>query len=268
MGINRLPIGDDETLGRQRLQSDIIGAGRDRALDPCAQQLLERRKQDVLEIDSQRQQPVEEGSDWRLLVLDAVVMGELHPGRILERLKRTIPDLAGDEQQIELAQRVARVVTFEIVFGAEQALPAGLALSLGDGTQRVETPRDRREKALLGLHIGGDGPEQRRLRLVGGGGAAQSLNSGIGLPSGLQRTKDRQAPGLCRKLRVIGTPGTAGVGENEDGFDVIHECLGFAEVGGTGAGPDSEVVDAISPSLANDTPRAPWYFLLLLGSEA
>ena len=36
MGVNRLPVGDDEALGRQRLQSDIIGAGRDCALDPRA----------------------------------------------------------------------------------------------------------------------------------------------------------------------------------------------------------------------------------------
>ena len=129
MGVDRLPVGDDEALGRQRLQSDIIGAGRDRALDPRAQQLLERGEQDVLQIDSQRQQPVEEGGDRRQLVLDAVAVDKLQPGRILERLKRTIHDLAGDEQDVELAQRIARVMAFEIVFGAEQALPAGLALS-------------------------------------------------------------------------------------------------------------------------------------------
>jgi hypothetical protein len=58
-------------------------------------------------------------------------------------LKRTIPDLAGDQQEIELAQRVARVVTFEIVFWAEQALPAGLALSLGDGARRAMVERKR-----------------------------------------------------------------------------------------------------------------------------
>ena len=42
MGVDRLPVGDDEALGRQRLQPDIIGAGRDCALDPRGQQLLER----------------------------------------------------------------------------------------------------------------------------------------------------------------------------------------------------------------------------------
>ena len=72
MGVDRLPVGDDEALGRQRLQPDIIGAGRDRALDPRGQQLLERGEQDVLQIDGQRQQPIEEGGDRRQLILDAV----------------------------------------------------------------------------------------------------------------------------------------------------------------------------------------------------
>ena len=62
MGVDRLPVGDDEALGRERLQSDIIGAGRDRALDARGQQLLERREQDVLQIDGQRQQAIEEGA--------------------------------------------------------------------------------------------------------------------------------------------------------------------------------------------------------------
>ena len=94
MGVDRLPVGDDEALGRQRLQPDIIGAGRDRALDPRGQQLLERGEQDVLQIDGQRQQPIEEGRDRRQLVLDAVGVGQLQPGRVLERLKRAALDLA------------------------------------------------------------------------------------------------------------------------------------------------------------------------------
>ena len=56
---------------------------------------------------------------------------------------------------------------------------------------------------------------------------------------------------------MIGTPGTAGVGEDEDAFDVIHERLGFAEIGGAGAVLDDEAVDAIRSALANDPPRAP-----------
>jgi hypothetical protein len=68
---------------------------------------------------------------------------------------------------IELAERGLGVDGLKVVVGTEQALAAGLALALGDGAQRVEPARDGGEKALLGLHIGGDRPEQRGLRLVG-----------------------------------------------------------------------------------------------------
>ena len=37
MDIDRAPIGDDKTLGAERFQPDIIGAGRDGALDASGQ---------------------------------------------------------------------------------------------------------------------------------------------------------------------------------------------------------------------------------------
>ena len=86
MGVDRAPIGDDEALGAQCLQPDVVGAGRDRAFDAGGQQLLERREQHVLQVDGQRQQPVEEGGDRRQLVLDAVGVHQLQAGRILERV--------------------------------------------------------------------------------------------------------------------------------------------------------------------------------------
>jgi hypothetical protein len=63
----------------------------------------------------------------------------------LEGNERAACDLAMMEQLIELAQRRLGVDAFEIVVGAEQALSAGLALAAGDGAERVETPRDRRQ---------------------------------------------------------------------------------------------------------------------------
>jgi hypothetical protein len=50
-------------------------------------------------------------------------------------------------------------VTFEVVFGPEKALAAGLALAARDRAQRVETARDRAEEALLRLHVCRDWPE-------------------------------------------------------------------------------------------------------------
>src|SRR5205085_10228854 len=139
------------------------------------------------------QQAIQEGRDGRQLVLDAVRIGELQSGRVLERLKRAVSDLAGDQQQVQLTQGIAGVMTFEIVLGAEQALPAGLALASGDGSQGVEASRNGREEALLGFYIGRDGSEQRRLGLIGAVGPAQSLYGGIRLPSGFQEVVGAQA---------------------------------------------------------------------------
>ena len=107
------------------------------------------------------------GRDRRQLIADAVAVGQLKACRVLEDLQRAAFDLARDQQQIELAQCVARVGTFQIVLWPEQALAASLALALRNSAQRVKPAGDCAEEALLGLHIGGDRPEQRRLRLVG-----------------------------------------------------------------------------------------------------
>ena len=146
MGVDRAPVGDDEALGAERLQPDIVGAGRDRAFDASGQQLLEGGEQHVLQVDGQRQQPVQEGGDRRQLVLDAVGIHQLQAGGVLERLKRAAFDLAADQQHVELAQRIAAVVAFEIVLGPEQALAAGLALAARDRAERVEPARDGAER--------------------------------------------------------------------------------------------------------------------------
>ena len=95
MGVDRLPVGDDEALGRA---ASPVRHHRCRcAIAPSirgGQQLLERREQDVLQVDGQRQQAVEEGRDRRQLVPDAVGVHQLQPGGILERLKRATLDLA------------------------------------------------------------------------------------------------------------------------------------------------------------------------------
>jgi integrase/recombinase XerD len=55
MCVDRAPVRDDKALGAERLQSNIISAGRNCALDPRGQQLLERGEQ-----TSMRQHLVEE----------------------------------------------------------------------------------------------------------------------------------------------------------------------------------------------------------------
>ena len=103
MRVDGLTAGDDEALRRQRLQPDVVGSRCDRALDTGGQELLERREQDVLKVDGQRQQPIEDGGDRRQLVPDAVGVGQLQPGCILERAQRATLDLAHDQQDVELA---------------------------------------------------------------------------------------------------------------------------------------------------------------------
>ena len=65
MRVDRFAAGDGQALGRHGLDAEIIGAGRNRALDAGAQKVLEHLEQGVLQRDGQRQQPVEEGRDRR-----------------------------------------------------------------------------------------------------------------------------------------------------------------------------------------------------------
>ena len=123
MGVDRAPLGDAEALGSQRLQPDIVDAAGDRALDPGVQQLLEGGEQNALEVDGQRQQPIEEGGDRRQLVPDPVGVHEREARGLLERLERAAFDLAASEQKVELAQGVARVGAFEIVLGRKRPWP-------------------------------------------------------------------------------------------------------------------------------------------------
>ena len=127
-------------------------------------------------------------------------------------------------------------MAFEIVLGPEQALPAGLALTARDGAQRVEPASDRGEKALLGLHVRRDRPEQRRLRLVGAVGAAQALDGGIRLPAGLEQVVNPQPAIPRRQLGMVAPARAAGIAEDEDTLGVIHEGGGLGEVGRSGAG--------------------------------
>src|SRR5207237_5668052 len=62
---------------------------------------------------------------------------------------------------------------------------------------------DRGQETLLGLNVGRDRPEQRRLRLVGPVGAAEALDGRIRLPTRLEQIVNPQAAILCRQLGMI-----------------------------------------------------------------
>ena len=94
MSIDRPPVSDDKALGAERFQPDVIGTRCDRALDASGQQLLEGGEEDVLQLDGERQQPVEEGRDRRQLVLQPIGIRQLQAGRVLKPLERAAVDLA------------------------------------------------------------------------------------------------------------------------------------------------------------------------------
>src|SRR5262249_44282705 len=132
----------------------------------------------------------------------------------------------------------------------EESLAAGLALAARDRAQRVETARDRAEKAFFRLHVGRNRPEERRLRLVGAVGTTKALDGGIRLPAGFEEIVDAQPAIPRRQFGVIATAGAACVAENKDKLRVVHEGGSLGEVGRGGA-----VLDEQPVALADDTAR-------------
>ena len=139
--------------------------------------------------------------------------------------------------------------------GLKRSLAAGLALTARDGAERVEPAGDGREEALLGLHVRGDRPEQRRLRLVGAVRPPQALDRGVGLPAGFEQIVDAQPAVPRRQFGVVAAPGAARLRKDQDALQVIHEGGGLGEVGGGRAVLDDEAV-----TLAHHAARASGHF--------
>jgi hypothetical protein len=128
----------------------------------------------------------------------------------------------------------------------------GLALPLGDGAQRVEAAGDGGQEPLLGLHVGGDRPEQRRLRLVGAVGAPQALDGGVRLPAGLQQVVHAQTLVPRSEIGVVAAPRAAGVAEHQDVLLVVLEGLRLGEVGRPGPALDGKTPVAGPIDLGDD----------------
>ena len=132
---------------------------------------------------------------------------------------------------VKLAQGIAGIVGFQIIAGAEHVLAAGLPLAARDRSKTVEPSGDRRDEALLRLHVGRYRAEQRWLLLIGAVGAAKALNGGVGLPACFEQVVDAAALVLHAKVGMIGPARAASLGEDEDVLLVIHERMGFSDVG-------------------------------------
>ena len=188
-------------------------------------------------------------------------------GRVFESLKARKLHLSPIDARIELKKRRARIRAFEIVLRPEQALASGLALAARDGAEAVEAFGDGREEAFLAFHVGGDGPEQRRLRLIGAVRTAKALNGGVGFPAGLQQIMDALSLVPRRKIGVIGAPRAAGIREHQDTFLVVHETLRFGEVRGAGSRLGHETSAAIRSGLLHNAAIASGDFRDLVRSE-
>ena len=232
MGVDGLAVGDREAFGAQGFEAHFIGAAGDCAFDPGRQQALEGLEQDVLHGNGERQHPVEEGRDGRKLVLEpAVTVEQRQAGGCFELPERTAIDLAAHQQLVKLAQGIAGIVGFQIVAGAEHVLAAGLPLAARDRSQTVEPSGDRRDEALLRLHVGRYRAEQRWLLLIGAVGAAKALDGGVGLPACFEQVVDAAALVPYAQIGMIGSPCAASLREDEDVLLVIHERMGFSNIG-------------------------------------
>ncbi len=267
MRIYHAPIDDHETLGTQRLEPDLKASVRNRAFNPCRDQPLEDVEQDSLHIEGQREQAIEKGGDRRKFVFEAIVIHERQAGHRLECRERATCNLAARDEAVELAQRIAGIEGFQIVFGAEHILSARLSLSARDRSQRVKAPRDRRDEALLRLYVGRHGTEQWRLLLVRAVGSAKALDRGVGLPPRFEQIMDAAALVFRAHVGVIAAPCPASLGEDKDLLLIVHEGMGLADVCRSGPVLDRETSDAALRHLRDDPARPPRDLRHLVGPE-
>ena len=228
---DHLPVDNLELFGAQGLESYIQRACLARILDDRRKEPAEGLEDCVLHIDPERQATVQELLDRRQVFFHrAIRLIERQPGHLLEFRVGTGFDLARPQLVEELPQRRPCIGALEVVLGAEHVLPAGLALSLGDGPESVEAARDGREKALLTLHIGRHRPEQWRLHLIGAVRAPQPLDRIVGFPTRLEQVMHPEALVLGPKIGVIAAPRAPGIREDQDALGIIHEGLRLAEI--------------------------------------
>ena len=196
MLIQRLPSDDRERVGAHGLDADLEAAGLDGLLDVLRDAGFELGEYLVLLGDGECQQAVEEARHRRQLLLQVALVDELEAGGILETVERPALDVAAPERDVEAPEGGLGVDALKVVALAEKRLVAAshgglrIALAAGDRAQAVEPACDRGDEPPLALHVGGDGPEQRRGGLVRPVRSAEPLDGLVGPPSRLQQVVD------------------------------------------------------------------------------
>ena len=238
MLVEGLAPGDGERVGAHGLDPDLVGAGLHGLLDVGCDPLFQFGEELVLLVDRQRQQAVQETRHRRQVFLEVAFVDQLEAGGVLETVERPARDVAAPEGDVETPERRLGVEALQVVALAEERLAVaahgglGIALAAGDGAEAVEPPGNGGDEPPLALHIGGDGPEQRRRGLVRAVGAPEALDRLVGAPSRLQQIVDPALGIGAGKIGVIAAPGAPGHREHQDAFPGIHEGGGLGEVGG------------------------------------
>ena len=205
---------------------------------PGGDAVFQFRKELVLLVDGQGQQPVQEARHGRQLLLERALPCELQSGGFLEPLQRPAGDVAAPERQVEPPQGRLGIEALEVVALPEERriAPAhcGLrvALSACDGAQAVQPSRDRGDEPPLALHVRGHRAEQRSGRLVRPMGPAQPLDRLVGAPARLQQVVDPALGVWAREVCVVAPPGAPGHREHQDALGPLHERRRLGEVGG------------------------------------
>ena len=242
MLVQRLAAGGREGVGAHGLDADLVAAGLHGLLDVGLDALFKGREELVLLGDGEREQPVQEPRHGRQVFLESALVDELEAGRLLEVGERPPLDGAPPERHVELPQRRLGIQALQVVALAEERRVAAhrglrIALAARDRAERVEPARDCGDEPPLALHVGGDGAEQRRGRLVRAMRAAEPLYRLVGPPSRLQQIVDAPLGVAAGEIGVIAPPGPPRHREHEDALAPVHEGGGLGEVrrGGTAA---------------------------------
>ncbi len=244
---------DREVIDPHGFQALVERSGFTRSFDPRFHQPEIFVEYGVLERDRQRENAVEPALDRGEIVgQPAIWVFKPEAGALDEVGESRRFELAVIEQLEPAAERVARVIAFEIVGRIEQVLSAGLALAARQRAQCIEPSRNGRYEPALALHVGGYRPEERGRGLVGAVGTTKTLDGVVGAPARLEQEMDPALLVPTAEVGMVGAPRAARIREDQDALRSFHEALGFGDIG-TGASP----FEALLTIAAQDKPAGP-----------
>src|SRR3546814_934650 len=146
------PVEDRNTVGRDRFDTKIEGAGLACLFHPCFDQAEIFVEDRVLQVDAQRQDAVQPPLDrGQGLGEPPALPGQVQTGERLELIEVDRLEFCLEQQAKPLVERFPREVGLQIVAGVEKSLPAGLALATGQRAPAVEARSEEHTSELQSL---------------------------------------------------------------------------------------------------------------------